>query len=313
MQRTFVYFLMIFLVLGCFTQAQSLVMVRCDQDESGFLSSPSQINLSGLQSSFDVNVDTVVFIHGYLTNFDDAKGNYESAVSILKTQLGKRNYVGFHWPSKVVWFGTAVENANQCGPYLMHILTNITKWYGSSNRKIHFVTHSLGARVMLNTLKLNSARYVKWGSCFNMAAAVHNNAYDTPFTGTNEVAQRNFIYHSDRDGVLKYIYSLYYFLFDRRRTESREFRDFDQMPDPQKIEYMRNLDENVQQGFAPETELDIFLCESMERAKQDAMGLSGSLPANKVENINVTDIASSHFYWSHTEVLKKIASKMAGQ
>ncbi len=284
-------------------------MIRCDKDEE-FLASPSDMQLGELQNSFDTSVDTVVFVHGYQNNFSEAKGAYEGAVPVFKSKIGKRNYVGFHWPSNVLWFGTAVSNANKSGRYLLHALSSISKWYGNSSRKVHLVTHSLGARVLLNALQLNDARYVKWGYCFNMAAAVHNNAYEDSFANTNEIPQRNYIYHSDRDGVLKYIYTLYYWLFDRLERRSREFQEWDQMSDDQKIEYLKKLDQSIQEGNIPVTELDMYLWENMERASKEAMGLVGSVSAYKVENINVTDIASSHSYWQHTEVLKKIAEKM---
>lgn len=307
MLKSFLFLIMVFSCL-LLAQSGSLIMVRCDNDEE-FLESPSQMQLGHLQSSFDTSVDTVVFVHGYMTNFDDARGNFEGAVSVLKSKIGKRNYVGFHWPSKVLWFGTAVTGANTSGRFLLHVLSNISKWYGSSNKRIHLMTHSLGARVLLNALKLNEARYVKWGYCFNMAAAVHNNAYIDSFAGTNEIAQKNYVYYSDRDGVLKYIYTLYYWLFDRNER-GREFPDWDQMSDPEKIEYLQKLDQTLQEGGYPQTDLDMYLMETMERASKEAMGLVGSVGVSKVENLNVSDIASSHSYWEHTEVLKKIAEKM---
>ena len=158
--------------------AGSMVLVRCDNGKNEFLASPSDIDLSVLQQSFSSQVDTIVMVHGFNTKPDGAKTTFEGTTALLKSHLGVRNYVGFYWPADMlIDFGKAVSNANESGRYLVHVLSTVSKWYGSSGRSIHLMTHSLGGRVLLSTLLQNEARYVKWGNCFNMAPAVHSDIY----------------------------------------------------------------------------------------------------------------------------------------
>ncbi len=290
-------------------------MVRSDDGSSKeFLASPSNISFTSLSSGFDPNVDTIVMIHGFLNNFEDCKGAYTAAMNTLKPIIGKRNYVGFHWPSKVLWFGTGVENANKAAPYLAHVLVNITKWYGGNGHRIHFLTHSLGGRVILNTLEDVSARNVAWGQCYTMATAVHNDAFQNSFAGANEIPQKFYAFHSEGDYVLKYIYSLYYFLFGKgdRRASSPEIEAFMNLSFEEQIAYLQKLDESLQNNmkFANElSELDTELAEALERGKS-AMGLYGSEPAYKVENVNMSDIISSHTYWENQQAITRVAGKM---
>ncbi len=297
-------------LLGLLPLCAQVLMVRCDDGgDKEFLSSPDSINLSSLQSGFDPNVDSVVMVHGFLNDFDDCKGSYTATMNTLKPIIGKRNYVGFHWPSKVLWFGTGVENANKSGEYLVHVLVNMSRWYGTSNRKIHLMTHSLGGRVLLNTLSTNQARYVKWGTCYTMASAVHNDSFQTTFPGTNEIPQKIYVFHSNRDYVLKYIYSLYYWLFGRGGFDYPEAEAWMQMPVTEQLEYLQRLDEQMQRGETVRSEFDQFLCDLMVEASKQAMGLEGSQPTYKVENVNVSDVVDSHTYWENTAVIERIAHK----
>jgi len=306
-------FVFVFILFASAVTAQVL-MVRCDDGSSKeFLSSPEKINLSTISSSFDRNVDTIVMVHGFMTNFEDCKGSYTTTVNSLRPIIGRRNYIGFHWPAKVLWFGTGVENANKTGAYLVHVLNEITKWYGGNGRKIHMLTHSLGGRVLLNTLEQNSARYVCWGTCYMMASAVHNDAFQSAFPGTNELPEKIYVFHSERDGVLKYIYSLYYFLFgngDRSIHASPEIQKFMELTFEEQIAYIQNLDESMQRGCADiSSELDQQLVFAIEEGRS-AMGLYGACCTPKVENTNLSDVVSSHTYWENTEAIRRIAGTM---
>ena len=289
-------------------QDKSLVMTRCDKDEK-ILPSPEHMNLKALEASFDPNVDTVLMIHGYLNDFDNSKKNFKKAIPIWKAKLGKRNYVGFHWPSKVLWFGTGIKNADKASKYLLYILSKITQWYGNREYVINVVSHSLGGRLTLRTLTYNEARYFKL-KCFFMAPAVHNDAYINSFANTNEIPIKNYVYYSDRDGILKYLYSIYYWLFGKdiykNSVNYKDYQKFDNLTLPEKIEYLKKLDKKINEDQESLSELDNLLGKLMKRAKQSAMGLTGSVPANKVQNVNVTKWAGSHFYWSNKEVLKKV-------
>jgi len=312
MQRYLAFLLLLVLVPILWAQ---VLMVRCDNGNSkDFLGSADQLNFSALQSGFDPNVDTIVMIHGFKNDFDGCKGSYTTTANIIKAQVGKRNFVGFHWPSNfLIDFGAAIKNADQCHPYLIRTLNEIMRLYGTSTKRIHAMTHSLGARVLLSTLSQNEARYIRWGNCYTMAAAVHNDAFSTSFSGTNEVAQKVYVFHSERDGVLKYIYALYYMLFDRGVSEniSMDMAQFQQLTIDEQIEYLRQLDEAMQQNRDLNlSEFDLYLANALMESSRTAMGLNGSTAANRVENVNMQDIVDSHTYWENTAAIQRIAGKM---
>lgn len=292
-------------------QRSSLVMVRCDKGNGyELLSSPSQIDMSGLWNSFNPNVDTIVLVHGFNTSFKGASQSFGASVGYLQSSLGDRNYVGFYWPSDTMLsFGDAVKNANNTGAYLIHVLSEITRWYGSKSKKIHIMSHSLGGRVLLGTLKENDARYVKWGYCFSFAAAVHSNIYTTNFVGTNLPPLKTHVYYSKNDWVLKYLYALYYWLFDASPFErTAEYEMWQKMSVDEKIEYMHRLDLDAQQGNLPTAEFDKALYQAIQRAAEDAMGLIGANPlVSKVENVEVSGIVSGHSYWDNREIMQKVS------
>lgn len=306
------FFLLMTVCIVYASAAGSLVMVRSDNDEN-FLSSPSQMNLSALDNSFDKNKDTVIFIHGYMNNFSSCKGTYESAVSAVKTKLGNINYVGFHWPSKVAWFGTAIERASQSGPFVAYLAQHITNLYKGNGHKIHIISHSLGGHVTLSTLK--SSNNIAWGYLCYMAPAVHNDAFQKSFCGVNTKGQlANNIYHSTRDGVLVYLYGLYDKLFHDDLTldfypEAIENFLFN-MTTEEQLAYWEALDEKIEnEGYLPGRgdELDAFLMEQEEKAKREAMGINGALDGTKIYNKNYHDYASSHSSYWEAENLKRIA------
>lgn len=307
-------FLLMVLSIVYVHAAGSLVMVRSDNDEN-YLSSPSQMNFSALNNSFDTNKDTVIFIHGYMNNFSSCKSTYESAVEAVKTKLGNINYVGFHWPSKVAWFGTAIERASQAGPYVVHLAKHITSKYNGNGHKIHIISHSLGGHVTLSTLKQAGSSNVAWGTLCYMAPAVHNDAFQKSFCGVNERGQRvNNIYHSTRDGVLVYLYGLYDKLFHDDLTldcypdEIEKF--LNEKTTEEQLAYWQALDEKIEnEGYLPErgNELDAFLMEQEEKAKREAMGINGALPGTKIDNKNYHDYASSHSSYWEAANLKRIA------
>ena len=311
--KAHVLFVLLLLILSvCVVGQNSPMMVRCDSGNSStFLSSPSQMNLASLQQSFQSNLDTVIFVHGYLTSYSGAKKNYTKAINIMRPVIGRKNFVGFHWPGKVLWFGTAVANSNKAGIFLMYLVSKINQWYGGNGHRIHLVVHSLGARTMLTALHQNTARYIPWGKCQVLAGAVHYDAYKTPFTGVNQLPLRSYVYHSSRDGVLKYLYSLYYSLFGSSKSRNLAgMNSWSKLTISEQISYLRKLEQSIESGKKNYSELDAYLYQNIQRAKKKAMGLVGSQPVSKVININVTDVAGSHFYWDNDAVLRRISKQM---
>lgn len=304
---------LLFVIVSTIIWAQVL-MVRCDDGGSKeFLGSPEQMNFSALRSGFNPNVDTIIMFHGFKNDFDGCKGSYTAAANVIQSKVGKRNFVGFHWPSNFfIDFGAAVKNADLATPYVIHTLNEIMRLYGNSTHRIHALTHSLGGRVLLSTLNHNEARYIRWGVCYTMAAAVHNDSFYGTFSGTNEIPQKIYVFHSDRDGVLKYIYALYYMFFGRNAPESiyDEMEQFRQLSIDEQIAYLQQLDSAMQSGRDSYSEFDQYLCDMLIESDRTAMGLNGSVPANKVENVNVRDVVDSHTYWENTAAIEKVAGKM---
>ena len=296
----------------------SLVMVRCDNDDDDFLSAPSAIDLAPLLQSFNNRVDTMIFVHGFNVSYSGAKDTFTKNTAILKAELGDRNYVGFYWPSDVAPdFTQAIKNANKTTKYLVYVACEISKWYGNNNRQIHIVSHSLGGRVTLGTLKENDARYVKWGKCFQMASAIDNDSYSTAFVGSNLVPQYTCVYFSTNDWVLKYLYAL----GESNRDDSRfggtpEKAAWDTLSLDQRIEYLRMLDNSVERGNLPTNAFDLSLYEAIQRSAQKAMGLNGAILDNpvitKVTNIDMSNVVDGHTYWGNTTVMKNIAARLTG-
>lgn len=307
------FFLLLFICLIWANASGSLVMVRADSNET-YLSSPSKMNLTDVIHSFNPNVDTIVYIHGYMNDFNGAKSQYSGAVNIMKPILGDRNYIGFHWPSKVIWFGTAIKNANKAGEYLVYALTEINKFYNGNGRKIHVVCHSLGGRVLLDTLACPEAPYLPWGNLCLMAPAVHSNAHTTDFPGTYRFGKAQYVYHSKKDGILKYLYTLYYWLFGKGREEleynrNAEMEAWLKKSWEEQRAYLANLEKKIANGWTPTSELDKMLAESLKISATRAMGISGSQIIGKVINMNYTQYAPSHSSYWGSEILKKIASE----
>jgi hypothetical protein len=257
-----------------------------------------------------------VLIHGFRTKFEDAQGQYTTACEVLESCLGTRNYVGFYWPSDLgIDFAKGVSNANKAGQYLIHVLSSVTRWYGNNQGRVHLMGHSLGGRVILSTLKENDARYVHWGDCFALASAVHSNVYFTSFANTNLVPRKTWVYHSQGDWILKYLYALYYWLFDRNLQGIPGYQEWGKLSVEEKIEYLHQLDMKVLSGEKPDNEMDKILYEAIERAEKDAMGLVGAMLGNpvsitKVQNVDVTGVVSGHTYWSNAEVMKRVSKAL---
>lgn len=324
MQKTMIAWTILIAVLGVSmaqeTFSGSLVMVRCDQGDSYYLKkSPSEIDLSALQRSFNPRVDTLVFVHGFNNDFESAEDHFTGVVNSLRPSLGDRNYVGFHWPSDMAPdFGKGVSNANATGPHLAYVLSTIHKWYGGgTSRRIHVLVHSLGGRVLLSTLQQNEVRYVNWGYCFSLAAAVHKDAYLGSFAGTNLVPYRTLVYHSRNDWVLRDLYAMYYWLFKApapapETGRSEGYLAWERMGWEERLNHLDALASAAERGEAPDDPFEISLCEALERADAEAMGLVGADLGNpvsvaRVQNIDVSTVVDGHSYWDNPGIMQRIA------
>ncbi len=304
------FFILLLLCLVWSEASGVLVMVRADKDEE-FLSSPEKMDLTNLRNTFNPNVETIVYIHGYLNDYSSAKDTYKEAVKDAKAIIGDRNYIGFHWPSQVIWFGTAVDNANKAGKYIAYALTEVHNLYGENPQKIHVICHSLGCRVILNTLSLPEAQNLPWGNICMMAPAVRSSAFRKEFPDTNLYA-KNYIFHSTRDGVLKHLYSLYESLFGEDRTERNELIEWINKPVEEQLAYIEELDQKLQNGFQPTTELDYMLRNALAVSRKDAMGLNGAQAGANIINMNYRHFAHDHQDYWRSKIQNLIATELLG-
>lgn len=96
------------------------------------------------------NGTIVVFVHGW----EESEKNVEERLNRVKLSLANNNYtgplIGFSWPSDTVWLGAQfIAQAN--GPKLAKLIDNITD--DCPDAKIRIIAHSMGARVVLNSLE----------------------------------------------------------------------------------------------------------------------------------------------------------------
>ncbi|WP_372365705.1 alpha/beta hydrolase [Candidatus Uabimicrobium sp. HlEnr_7] len=313
MKFIFTVVVFLFSVTAFTQQTNDLTILNCNNGNDSFLSSPQEIPLQQLQQNFDASVDTVVLVHGFNNTFSSAKRTFNSVYPVLKSKLGHVNYVGFHWPVNIsIDFGKGMKHANKAGDYLTHVLATMTNWYGGSNNKIHIISHSLGARVVLSSLNNNSARYINWGYCNFFAPAVHNNVFLTSFKGTNIFAPHNFVYYSKNDYTLKYTYALWYWLFGRNDNWQNipGSQDFIAMSMDEKLQYMHSLETKNSRS---KNEFEQQLFTQILRAEKDAMGLVGASTEDvvtKVSNTNAADFVSGHSYWQSETVLHMAAERI---
>lgn len=108
--------------------------------------------------------DVTIFVHGFHTSEHDARKNWEQTRRELEHQLlnpqRARDIAHYFWPGdpgrflrRRLAYASAVRRAHECGPALANYLLGLTKL-----RTVTFVGHSLGCRVVLETLKRIRAR-----------------------------------------------------------------------------------------------------------------------------------------------------------
>lgn len=296
------------------TNTSTLNMIRCDNGKNDFLASPQDINLNQLQTDFDPECDTIVMIHGFFNDYDSAKNSYENIHGILSQKIDKHNYVGFAWPCNIVLdFGKGIKHANKAGEHLSHVLSTISSWYGNSERKIHLMSSSLGNRVTFSMLKQNQSRFIKWGQCFNFCPGVHQDVYLNEFNGTNDIAQKNWVFYATNDFVLGYLYATYHWLFGRENLDSIPGYDaWKNLNGEEKIAKMKNLWDNKNRQDL--SQFDQLVIDQIGLAQKNAMGLVGADlgmgVVGNVTNIEVTKMVDNHSYWQNPKVLDIVVNKL---
>lgn len=158
-----------------------------------------------------------ILVHGFNNTYADVTEAYGAMQLRMKSQglLGGSQYdlvLGFAWPSfgDSGWlnapkapaeFKEAVKSANRCGEFLHELIRELRE---ASVLSVDIQTHSLGARVALQALKMNHERvYVE--HLLLSAPAVDHHVLERggEFQASMEKCGRCFVYHSSHDGVLK--------------------------------------------------------------------------------------------------------------
>lgn len=172
--------------------------------------------------------DVTVFIHGWDKNDSDPEQAAHDKISYAQSKLAENGYdgtvIGYTWDSDKgggIDYGwtEAQEIAQQNGPKLAQFAVDLK--YACPNARIRFASHSLGAQVLLSSLRsLDGSSW--WNdnghqiySTHLLGAAQDNEAPtqewpDTYDAITNQVTGA-FNYHSQDDSVLSWLYNTFEF------------------------------------------------------------------------------------------------------
>jgi esterase/lipase superfamily enzyme len=149
----------------------------------------------------------VLYVHGFGNSPADAQGNFAQAESALQAQGYTGPVVGFSWDSDtgVTGFDEARESANLNGVVLADVQRRIKQQ--CPGIKINCMSHSLGARVILRSLKVG-------GCCATtnlLAPAVDNEVLeDREEFGGSEITNRTGkilkVWYNHEDNILSSAY-----------------------------------------------------------------------------------------------------------
>ena len=158
----------------------------------------------------------LVLVHGYNNNHDKMCRAYyaieKNVEKYMKNQYGI--VIGYSWPggeSRLKW-ELAKENADKTAKRLKILIKSIAEVLKpSSNIQLDVISHSLGARVILEMLKQLSKENLGWQpvrNYFCMAAAVDNEVLepDEKFHASTSQINNIYIFHSKRDRTLRWVY-----------------------------------------------------------------------------------------------------------
>jgi len=153
----------------------------------------------------------LVLVHGYRTPIEAVADAYQFVEQELITRglIGPGNYdmaLGFIWPGfeTRVGFFLAVPSANRSASAFRSLL----KILNSSAHTVDVQTHSLGARVALQSMAFEHEVFVD--NLMLTAAAVDNECLEPrkEFNNALESCRRCLVYHSSKDSVLKIGYRI---------------------------------------------------------------------------------------------------------
>ena len=131
-----------------FNTAVPLNPVYNPKVEAGY-GNDTYLNFSQLKDEACKNKTVAIFVHGW----EESEKNVKERLNRVKLSLAHNNYtgplVGFSWPSDTVWLAAQfIAQAN--GPKLAKLIYDIKS--DCPGADIRIIAHSLGARVVLNSL-----------------------------------------------------------------------------------------------------------------------------------------------------------------
>lgn len=154
----------------------------------------------------------LVLIHGFRNPLANVAASYKrieqglSDTGLLGTAGGYGLVLGFTWPGfeTAIGFFPAIPFANRSAGFLRSLLEPLC----NSAHTVDVETHSLGARVALQTLSSGPECFVD--NLMLTAPAVDDESIEPKkeFHGAVLQCRRCLVYHSDRDNVLKINYRI---------------------------------------------------------------------------------------------------------
>ncbi len=153
----------------------------------------------------------LILIHGFRSSIRNVASAYQRILKgmIDNGLMGPSGYelvVGFIWPGFETAFGfyPAVPFANRAAGRFRPLLELATR----NARTVDVQCHSLGSRVALQTLAGGSEAFID--NLMMTAAAIDDESLEPgrELNRAMELCRRCFVYHSDRDGVLKIAYRI---------------------------------------------------------------------------------------------------------
>ena len=151
----------------------------------------------------------LLLVHGYNNEQDDVYDAY----AVIEDQLGRHvagghdDVIGYAWPGGDMgldWWASK-KRANAVARRFRFLLETLADHAAA----IDIMSHSLGARVVLKALKRTErARLVR--HYFSMAPAVDDEVLerDEEFHAALGKAEGIYVFHSRRDGVLRWLYGV---------------------------------------------------------------------------------------------------------
>jgi esterase/lipase superfamily enzyme len=183
-----------------FTSTLSLAPLQM-RDSSG-----APFDLASAPSRFNKGQKVCILVHGFHTKYEGAVGAYAEVEANSKAAGMDYTFIGFLWPGSPIAAGffPAISRATEAGEALFLLIWKL-KLFGC---EITIETHSLGARVCLEALKISKSTLMGVELVVLTAPAVDAGVFlaSGEFAGISAYTKRIAVMYSDNDPVLRYAY-----------------------------------------------------------------------------------------------------------